>query len=106
MHLKPDIDGNLPPSALIPFCSYQEDVSLLGQKRIEMRNLILCDKFQPIILDGQMCYSLNVENYSKKRSKAGKKGGLFLLLDPSPYQMSQSARNLDEEYNEQNSFKV
>ena len=71
-----------------------------------MRNLTSCDKFQPIILDGQMCYSLNVANNSKKSSKAGKKGGLFLLLDPSPYQMSQSAQNLDEEYDEQNSFKV
>ena len=25
IHLKPDTNGNLPPSALVPFCSYQED---------------------------------------------------------------------------------
>ena len=33
IHLTPYNQGNLPPSALVPFCFYQGDSSLLGQQR-------------------------------------------------------------------------
>ena len=104
----PDTEGNLPPSALILFCSYQEDSSPQGQERPELGNLTLCDKFEPFILEGQLCYSLDLGLEEKRKStKAGQKNGLYLLLDPSPYEISSgSKKNNKIERNEQDTFKV
>ena len=88
VHLTPDKEGKLPPSALIPFCSYQGDSNLLGQERPELDNLTVCDKFEPTILEGQLCYSLDIAKLGKKPTKSDKSNGLFLLLDPNPYQLN------------------
>ena len=58
VHLTPDKEGNLPPSALIPFCSYQGKSSLLGRELPELNNMTVCDKFQSTILEGQLCTAL------------------------------------------------
>ena len=102
VHLTEDNEGNLPPSALVSFCSYQEGASLLGEERQELGNLTLCDKFRPTILEGQLCYSLETAKYATKPTKAGKRNGFFLLLDPNPY----PSRDVDAERNGQDSFKV
>ena len=73
------------PSALVPFCSYQGDSSLLGQK---LDNLTICDKFEPTILEGRFCYSLDISKLKKHPTKAGIANGLLLLLDPNPFQLS------------------
>ena len=86
VHLTPDQNGNLPPFAFIPFCSYQGNSSLLGEKRPEFDNLTSCDKFEPTILEGQLCYSLDAAMLGEKPTKSGKANGLFLLLDSDPYQ--------------------
>ena len=106
VHLKPDTDGNLPPSALVPFCSYQEDLSLLGEERQELQNMTLCDKFEPTRLEGQLCYSLNVAKFERKDTKLGKRSGLFLLLDPNPYPMEPKDGRVKTARNDQESFKV
>ena len=85
VHLIADNKGHLPPSALVPFCSYQKDNNMLGQKRPELSNLTMCDKFEPIILEGKLCYSLDIAQMEKMSSVAGKNGGLFLILDSNPY---------------------
>ena len=85
VHLTPDKEGNLPPSALVPFCSYQG--GLLGQERPEIENMTMCDKFEPTILQGQLCYSLDITKTDRQKTRTGKAGGLFLLIDPNPYQM-------------------
>ena len=99
VNLKPDIDGNLPPSALVPFCFYQEDHNLPGPTTF-------CDKFEPTILEGQLCYSLNVTKFERKDTKLGKRNGLFLLLDPNPYPMESTDGRVKAARNDQESFKV
>ena len=84
VHLIPDKEGQLPPSALIPFCSYQGETSMLGQRRKELNNLTVCDKFEPTILEGQLCYSIDVAQ-TLRRPKEGKSNGLWILVDPNPY---------------------
>ena len=106
VHLKPDNNGTLPPSALVPFCSYQGDYKQLGQERLELQNLTLCDKFEPTILEGQLCFSLDVTLYERKRTKTGKKGGLFLLLDPNPYPLEPFYGSIKAARNDRESFKV
>ena len=104
IHLRPDSDGNLPPSALIPFCAYQDEDSLLGEERPELRNLTLCDMFEPTILEGQRCYSLDVAKLKPESTETGKKGALYLLLDPNPYPTKSTDVKIKR--NDQESFKV
>ena len=106
IHLKPDTNGNLPPSALVPFCIYQGDFNQLGEERPELRNLTICDKFEPTILESQLCYSLDVTKFERKATKLGKRSGLFLLLDPSPYPMESTYGRVKAARNDQESFKV
>ena len=89
VHLTPDKGGNLPPSALIPYCSYQGENSLLGKELPELNNLTVCGKFHRTILEGQVCHTLDLEKLNKRKhpTKSGKSNGLFLLLDPNPYQL-------------------
>ena len=93
VHLTPDKEGNLPPSALVPFCSYQGESSLLGRELPEMDNLTVCDKFQPTILEGQLCYTLDSALMKGYSTKSGKSNGLLLLLDPSPYNLNKKDNN-------------
>ena len=57
---------------------------MLGQEIARLGNLTFCDKFQPTLLEGQLCYSLDVAEFKQKPTKAGKKSGLFLFIDPIP----------------------
>ena len=106
VHLKPDTEGNLPPSALIPFCSYQGGHNLQGQRAPGPQNATYCDKFEPTFLEGQLCYSLNVTKFERKTTKTGKQRGLFLLLDPNPYPMKSNDGSVKAVRNDQESFKV
>ena len=54
-----DSQGNSTPAALIPFCSYSGDMDSVGQQ-IDGLDIPVCNKFQPSIMDGQLCYTLNI----------------------------------------------
>ena len=71
-----DGQNRLLPAALIPLCSYQGE--MLGK---EMEGFVACDKFQPTVLEGQRCYSLDLAKVGVGKSKAGKMKGLELVLD-------------------------
>ena len=90
VHLTPDKEGNLPPSALIPFCSYQGEN--IGRELPELDNIAVCDKFQPTIFDGQLCYTLGSALLKGNLTKQGKSAGLFLLIDPRPYDLEQKEK--------------
>ena len=85
VHLIDDNKGHLPPSAFVPFCSYQADNKTLGKERPELSNVTMCNTFEPIVLEGKLCYSIDVTKTKKMPTLAGKTGGLFLILDPNPY---------------------
>ena len=53
-----------------------------------MDNMTVCDKFQPTILEGQLCYTLDSKLLKKSLTISGKSNGLFLLLDPNPYHLN------------------
>ena len=55
-------------------------MSLLGQTRQDLP-FTVCDKFQPVLLEGQICYSLNVSLVDAEKPKAGPEYGLVFLLD-------------------------
>ena len=73
-----DSSGSPTPAALIPFCAFQTDMTMIGRKLEGASNLTVCSHFKPTVLEGQLCYSLDV---TTNRTKKGLKNGLVLILD-------------------------
>ena len=73
-----------------------------------MNNRTVCDKFRPTILEGQLCHTIDLEKLNKREHPtiSGKSKGLFLLLDPNPYQLGDANdKDGDSNQGDQN-FKV
>ena len=68
------------------------DSDLLGRRQLELNNLTVCDKFEQTILEGQLCYLLDITRLVKRSTKAGKNLGLRVLLDPSPFRLNTSSK--------------
>ena len=80
---------------------------MLGQKRGEPQNITFCDKFEPTILEGQLCYSLDAKKLDEmKATKTGKQSGLLLLLDSNPYSIQVTDGSAKNARNDQELFKV
>ena len=91
-----DSTGSLTPAALIPFCAYQ--TNLLGQSRHDLP-FIACDKFKPNLLDGQLCYSMDVGKQVTSKTQSGMKNGLLLVIDPG-------LSNIDSTKTKQNKLNI
>ena len=66
------------PSAFVPFCEYGGNMLAMGEK-IEQFSLPVCTKFVPVILEGQLCYQVDVNNIKIKDGKTAAK--LTFLID-------------------------
>ena len=75
-----DSSGSLTPAALIPFCSYQTSMNLLGKEK-EGINFTFCNQFKPNLFDRQLCYSLNLSSMVREKTVTGKRAGLVFLPD-------------------------
>ena len=73
-----DDDGNLMPSAFIPFCFLGTNMSSLGTK-IDKFSQPVCTKFMPVMLEGQLCYQLDLQKQG--HFMKGEENGLTFLLD-------------------------
>ena len=74
---------NLIPGALIPFCAFSGNLSTLGG-RIAGLDFPICNQFQPTVLDGQVCYVLDLEGANPSLqggTQKGKERGLMLALN-------------------------
>ena len=70
------------PAALIPFCSYQGKP--IGEKPRDLefsKEWHLCTQFRPAILQGQLCYTLDLSKLERNKTKSGVRNGLVLVLD-------------------------
>ena len=74
--------GHQMPSAFIPFCSYGTNMEILGEF-VENLTFPVCNKFTPSILDGQLCYELDIASVVKGSlsSEKGRQAGLMMILD-------------------------
>ena len=84
-----DSSGSLTPAALIPFCAYQTNMTLLGQKADGI-NFTTCSQFKPTVLESQLCYSLNLRMITSHNTGAGLDNGIFILLDSGISEIDQS----------------
>ena len=69
--------------ALIPFCSFEGNMKVLGEY-IEGLDFPVCNSFKPKVLDGELCYALNIKSHLSNvslKSKAGRGKGLLLAID-------------------------
>ena len=87
-----DSQETLTPAALIPFCAYQ--MNLLGQKKKYLPPFTVCSQFKPTVLEGQLCYSLDVSSLNPPISKVGYNYGLLLVLDQATYAGKENSRQL------------
>jgi len=60
-----DNDGNLNPTALVPFCSISGNYSAMGVK-IDQVEVPVCNSFRPKILRDQLCYTVDLNKFKQK----------------------------------------
>ena len=74
-----DQSNQISDSAFIPFCLYQSKFLANPDEPtlVEHMSFPVCTLFKPTLLQGQLCYKLDL----KKESRQGKKNELLLLLD-------------------------
>ena len=53
------------PSAFIPFCEFSGDMLVMGEK-IKDFDYPVCNKFKPKVLNGQLCYQVDVNEFKDK----------------------------------------
>ena len=76
-----DSKGKLTPAALIPFCAYDGDMNITGQY-IPGLDFPICNKFKPTILDGQLCYAIDMKDVLKEKvTRPGRGFGLMLAIE-------------------------
>ena len=71
-----DQDGELSPTALIPFCEFGGNMSVMGVK-IDQFDVPVCNSFRPKIIRDQLCYTVDPNEY---KHKIDLKGELSLSL--------------------------
>ena len=88
---------NLNPSAFIPFCAFDGDMTVLSQMR-ENLSFPLCSAFQPRVLDGQVCYFVDLNTAMGDRTvRQGPAHGLTLFVDYNEERMVGRVTNEQEE---------
>ena len=71
-------DNSLSPSAFIPFCAFKANLAIAKSTTMHPNlSFPVCSSFVPDILEGQLCYTLRINETGGK----GKQNGLMLLLD-------------------------
>ena len=78
VHLINNKDNPILPSALVPFCAFNSNLSISTPLTfLPKEEFPICTSFLPTSLDGQRCYKLNLN----RTSWEGRRNGLVLLLD-------------------------
>ena len=76
-----DKNNKMMPSAFIPFCSIGLNFTKLGQNIPKFSHPV-CSMFQSKMLNGQMCYQLDINEVQEDVSfKKGETNGLTFLMD-------------------------
>ena len=70
-------EGKVMPSALIPFCSVG---SVLKGRHMPNMSLPVCDLFDPVVLDGKLCYQMDMAKKMPKDSTV-QSNGLAMIID-------------------------
>ena len=81
VHIVDSETGTTSPSAFIPFCDFAGKMGDVGTKLPEF-DLPVCNSFTKTVIDGQLCYELEVNKfYTEPRVEEQLTKGLTLILD-------------------------
>ena len=72
-------DGKLFPTAMIPFCEFGGNLSVMGVK-IDHYDVPFCNSFRPKIISDQLCYTVDPNEY-RKYLNANDELGLSLYIN-------------------------
>ena len=77
-----DKDGNMSPSAFIPFCQFGDDIQSMG-RRTDLLRIPVCNSFKAKMFYDQLCYEVDVKEIFGRKSfnPHELKLGLSLLVD-------------------------
>ena len=75
VHIKGE-DGQFSPTAMIPFCEFGGNMSVMGVK-IDHFDTPVCNSFRPNVIRDQLCYTVDPNDY---KDRIDMKGKLELLL--------------------------
>ena len=75
-----DEKNNLSPSAMIPFCEFEGNMSIMGT-RIKKFDVPVCSSFQAKILNDQLCYEVDPNRYKMYLNPNEIRQGLKLYID-------------------------
>ena len=94
-----DDQGNLNPSAFIPFCEFGGNITTMGAK-INNLSIPVCNAFKPIVFNQQYCYRVDLEKYNtdtdlNQRMK-NLKEGLLLWIDLNKDRQVKEHRERDD----------
>ena len=74
-------DGQISPSSFIPFCELFGNMSAVGVK-FDIFNVPVCNSFQAITLNDQLCYEVDLKRFSDKYTTVGQlKSGFTFVMD-------------------------
>ena len=91
-----DTKGQFSRSSFIPFCSFGEDLSLVGSV-VQYFDFPVCRIFKPIIRNDQLCFESDLEQYKDYNNLLLQlKMGLTLILD---YNEDKQLNVFDEDLN-------
>ena len=75
-----DKGGMLSPSALIPFCAFGGNMSMMGVK-IDQFAVPVCNSFKAKVLNDQLCYEVDPDRFSNRVPVKDFKQGLEFYVD-------------------------
>ena len=74
-------DGNMSPSAFIPFCEFGGNISVMSVN-IEPFKVPVCNSFQEVILNNQLCYEVDLNRFSNLENiERELKIGFIFMMD-------------------------
>ena len=98
VHIVQD-DGELSPTALIPFCEFGGQLSVMGVK-IDQFDVPVCNSFRPKVYKDQLCYTVDPNRFKDKIDLGGQLS-LTLAIDYNEDRMYNFSLENKRETNEE-----
>ena len=92
-----DEDGQLSPTALIPFCEFSGNMSVMGVK-IDQLDVPVCNSFRPKIIRDQLCYTVDPNEYKHKIDIKGELSLSLFIHYNEDRQMEYTDSSLDDNF--------
>ena len=91
-------DGELSPSAFIPFCEFGGNMSAMGVRNGHF-NVTTCNSFQAKIINDQLCYEVDLNRFSNNDNIHNEiKTGFIFFMDYNEDRQTFDSDNRTVEY--------